>query len=68
MSRTQATFKQSDVMRAVKAVRAMGLEVIETKIGRDGSISLVHKAAPAPDDADAALNAWQAKKHGSHSA
>jgi len=36
--------------------------------GRDGSISLVHKAAPAPDDADAALNAWQAKKHGSHSA
>jgi hypothetical protein len=55
-------------MRAVKAVRAVGLEVIETKIGRDGSISLVHKAAPAPDDADAALNAWQAKKHGSHSA
>jgi hypothetical protein len=68
MSRTQATFKQSDVMRAVKAVRAMGLEVIETKIGRDGSIVLVHKGAPVPDDADAALNAWQAKRHGSHSA
>ena len=68
MSRTPATFKQSDVMRAVKAVRAVGLEVIETKIGRDGSIPLVHKAAPAPDDADAALNAWQAQRHGSHSA
>ena len=43
MSRTPATFKQSDIMRAVKAVRAVGLEVIETKIGRAGSISLVHK-------------------------
>jgi hypothetical protein len=56
MSRTPATFKQSDVMRAVKAVRAMGLEVIETKIERDGSIVLVHKtedrsaAAPTPYD------------------
>jgi hypothetical protein len=43
-------------MRAVKAVRAVGLEVIETKIGRDGSIVLVHKteggsaAAPRPYD------------------
>jgi hypothetical protein len=68
MSRTPVTFKQSDVMRAVKAVRAMGLDVIETKIGRDGSIVMVHKAAPVPDDADAALNAWQAKRHGSLSA
>ena len=56
MSRTPATFKQSDVMRAVKAVRAMGLDVIETKIERDGSIVLVHKtegrsaAAPTPYD------------------
>ena len=56
MSRTPATFKQSDVMRAVKAVRAMGLEVIETKIERDGSIVLVHKtegrsaAVPTPYD------------------
>jgi hypothetical protein len=56
MSRTPATFKQSDVMRALKAVRAAGLEVIETKIGRDGSIVLVHKteggsaAAPRPYD------------------
>jgi hypothetical protein len=48
-------FKQADVMRAVKAVRAVGLEVIETKIGRDGSISLVHKGAPVQDDADVAL-------------
>jgi hypothetical protein len=61
-------FKQADVMRAVKAVRAVGLEVIETKIGRDGSISLVHKGAPVQHDADAALSEWQAKRHGSHSA
>ena len=49
-------FKQADVRRAVKAVRAEGLEVIETKIGRDGSIAMVHKtkgrssAAPTPYD------------------
>ena len=61
-------FKQANLMRAVKAVRAVGLEVIETKIGRDGSISLVHKGAPVQHDADAALSRWQAKKHGSHSA
>jgi hypothetical protein len=68
MSRTPATFKQSDIVRALKAARAAGHDVIETKIGRDGSIVMVHKGAPVPDDADAALNAWQAKRHGSHSA
>ena len=68
MSRTPATFKQSDIVRALKAARAAGHDVIETKIGRDGSISLVHKGAPVQHDADAALSRWQAKKHGSHSA
>ena len=69
MSRTPATFKHSDVVRALKAARAAGHDVIETKIGRDGCIVMVHKAAaPVPDDADAALNAWQAKRHGSYSA
>jgi hypothetical protein len=68
MSRTSSVFKQSDLTRAVKGVLAAGLEVVQTKIARDGSIVMVHKAAQVPDDADAALDAWQAKRHGSHSA
>ena len=56
MSRTPAAFKQSDVVRALKAARAAGHDVIETKIGRDGCIVMVHKtegrsaAAPTPYD------------------
>ena len=60
MSRTPATFKQSDVMRAVKAVRAVGLEVIETKIGRDGSIVLVHKAEGRSAAAPTPYDEWKA--------
>jgi hypothetical protein len=60
MPRTQATFKQSDVMRAVKAVRAMGLEVIETKIGRDGSIAIVHKAEGRSAAAPTPYDEWKA--------
>jgi hypothetical protein len=55
-------------MRMLKAARGAGYDVIATKIAPDGSILMVHKAAPVLDDADAALQAWQAKRHGSHSA
>jgi len=42
MARTPATFKQADVVRAVKAVRAAGLAVTETQIAPDGTIRLIH--------------------------
>ena len=60
MSRTPATFKQSDVMRAVKAVRAAGLEVIKTKIGPDGCIVLVHKAEGRAPAAPTPYDEWKA--------
>ena len=43
MPRGPCTFKQCDVVRAVKASRAAGLEVVRTEIGPDGRIVLVHK-------------------------
>lgn len=42
MARTPATFKKADVVRAVKAVRAAGLDVKETHITPDGLIRLIH--------------------------
>lgn len=48
MSRTPATFKASDLTRAVKAARAGGLEVNRVEITKDGRIVLMQ--APANDD------------------
>jgi hypothetical protein len=44
MARTPATFKSADVTRAVKAVRAGGLDVVRTEIAPDGTIRLIHHA------------------------
>jgi hypothetical protein len=48
MSRTVATFKHADVVRAVKAARAVGLDVVRTEIAPDGRIVLVHRADASP--------------------
>lgn len=45
MGRTPATFKQADVVRAVKAAIAAGLEVFSTEIAPNGAIRLVHRMA-----------------------
>ena len=42
MARTPATFKQADMVRAVKAARAAGLDVARTEIAPDGTIRLIH--------------------------
>jgi hypothetical protein len=38
MSRRPCTFRETDVKRAVKAVRAAGVEVARVEIGKDGGI------------------------------
>jgi hypothetical protein len=48
MPRGPATFKQSDVMRVIKAARAAGLDVIASTILPDGSLLLVHALPGSP--------------------
>ena len=61
MAKTVATFRQADLTRAVKAARAVGLDVVATEIAPDGTIRLVHKAGSAPDISDP-FDAWKAKR------
>lgn len=52
MARGSSTFKQADIVRAVKAAHAAGLAVTATQIGPDGTIRLIHTdplAAPSSD-------------------
>jgi hypothetical protein len=39
--RARGTFRQSDIARAIKAVRAAGEEVARVEIDRDGKITIV---------------------------
>lgn len=61
MAKTCATFKQADLVRAVKAARAAGLEIARTEIAPDGRIILVHHAEEA--DAQSAFDAWKGQRN-----
>lgn len=52
VARTHATFKQADLVRAVKAARAAGLAVTATHITRDGTIRLIHTESITPTASD----------------
>jgi hypothetical protein len=60
VSRGAPTFRQSDVVRAIKAVRAAGEQVARIEIDRDGKIAL-SIGAPAHAQAqncDPELEKW----------
>jgi hypothetical protein len=70
MSRTKCAFRQSDVTRAVKAVRAAGVDVAGVKVEKDGFTVITGKpnditVEPATNDLDKwiAANADANQRH-----
>jgi len=61
MARTQASFRQTDLQRAVKAALACNLPIYRTEISRDGTIVLVH-TADGVVDAKSDLDRWMVKR------
>lgn len=51
---------QANVSRAIKAVRALGLEVVKTEIAPDGTIRLTHSETTVPQDS---WTSWKASRH-----
>ena len=58
-----ATFKLSDVQRAVKAVQALGLPITAVEIAPDGTIRVLTGMASMSDQEDPAVVEWE-RKHG----
>ena len=54
----KTAFRQSDVMRAIRAAQAVGLPVVGFEITPEGKI-MVHTATEGRDAADAALEGWE---------
>lgn len=52
VARGSLTFKQADIVRAVKAARAAGLAVTATQIAPDGTIRLIHADPVVPPSSD----------------
>lgn len=49
MARTPANFKQADMVRAIKAALAAGVDVVRTEVAPDGTIRLIHSdCSPVP--------------------
>ena len=44
----RATFKQSDLTRAIRAVQSAGLKVVRTEIDDAGRIVLIHEGESKP--------------------
>jgi hypothetical protein len=60
MARGPASFKQADVTRALRAVKAAGLDVVRTEIGTDGKIVLHHHSEVSSEPATP-FDEWKAK-------
>jgi hypothetical protein len=62
MARAPSTFRQADVTKAVKAVRAAGVDIVRVEVARDGRIVIVTEAQSAvQDDLDRELEEFAAR-------
>jgi len=66
MGRRAASFTASDVIRAVKATVAAGLDVSRVEVQPDGTIAIITKEQAAEDHRNLSpLDQWKAKKNAS---
>jgi len=64
MARAPATFRQSDIIKAIRAARKAGVENVRVEIAKDGRIVIVTGGAqPVQDDLDRELEQFRAR-HG----
>ncbi|UYY78433.1 hypothetical protein [Sphingomonas sp. R1] len=56
------TFRQADLVRAIRASRKGGLEIARTEIGPDGRIILFHAAAADETAPASPFDAWKASR------
>jgi hypothetical protein len=54
-------FKETDVRRAIRAVKAMGLPISKVEIGNDGKIAILSTQEVA--SAESAFEAWKGKRN-----
>jgi hypothetical protein len=64
MTRAPATFRQSDITKAIRAARKAGVENVRVEIAKDGRIVIVTGGAQlVQDDLDRELEQFRAR-HG----
>jgi hypothetical protein len=67
MTRGALSFRQRDVVRAVKAAQAAGIEVARIELDQTGKIVIVSGAKAAPEYPDFDVNEWD-QLNGKHPA
>lgn len=63
MGRSPSTFKQSDVERAVKAVRKAGLAVGAVEFNPDGKIRVEVEKVSKETECSVAYDGWEGKRN-----
>jgi hypothetical protein len=68
MSRSQNTFRQTDLTRAIKAARNAGVEVARAEIAKDGKIIIIVGETTGSNSdieltADDELDCWRNRKN-----
>jgi hypothetical protein len=68
MSRTPSNFRQTDISRALKAIRVAGYSAAKVLIGKDGGIEIITategeaQGKPGDTDLDRELADWEGRR------
>jgi hypothetical protein len=61
MGRRACSFRQTDLVRAIKAAKAAGVEVARIEIGRDGTLVMVMHSGATVEPVKGEIEDWLAK-------